>query len=157
MCHLLPARSVSIGKHHNRLGRSLLRMNNNCTSSDCGGQIISKCCKIYTNKKIYIFILSFLLTAVFWAGHVCMPAGWREVTDRRLVSKWLLLSLGWYLTLWRSTLVPAVRFLLVRLMPGGQVHLVAQELVLIKSRGPVAWDMSHPFHFLALQLTVKRG
>lgn len=43
----------------------------------------------------------------------------QEVTDRRLVSKWLHLSLGQNLALWRSPLVPAVFLPFVWLVPGG--------------------------------------
>ncbi len=75
----------------------------------------------------------------------------QEVTDRRLVSKWLPVSLGQYSVLWRFPLVPVVFLPSVWLVLGGQVHLVAWELDLIKCSGLVAWDMGHGSHFLSLQ------
>lgn len=101
------------------------------------------------------FSSSFFLTAysLAWAMFVCQldARECQEVTDRRLVSKWLPLSLGQYSELWRSPLVPVVFLPSLWLVLGGQVHLVAWKLELIKCSGLVAWDTGHGSHFLSLQ------
>lgn len=68
----------------------------------------------------------------------------QEMTDRRLVSKWLHLKPGAKLSALKIFTRPcSVPPLCITSAEGGQVHLVAWEQDLIKCSGLVVWDMGH--------------
>lgn len=81
----------------------------------------------------------------------------QEMTDRRLVSKWLHLKPGAKLSALKIFTRPCcVPPLCITSAEGGQVHLVALEQDLIKCSGLVVWDMGYSLCSFSVSREQKR-